>query len=315
MEIYPPQAQRSILARIFLSSEESRLRAGWRLLLHTLMTVGLIGILGLVVGTAAFVLAGPDPEAGRLEALLFSPAFNGLLSIAAFTLSTWVARRFLDRRSFASLGLRFDGRTVSDLAFGFALPGLLMGLIYIVEVSLGWISFEGWAWETAGPFEAAVGILGGLGLYIMVGYYEELMSRGYHLQNLLDGLNLPWAIFLSSSLFAVLHLGNPNASITSTVGILAAGYFLAYAWVRTRQLWLPIGLHIGWNFFQGTIFGFPVSGTTGFHLVRQSVSGPDLITGGLFGPEAGLIVLPALGLGAILISAYTRQRRPEAPPG
>jgi hypothetical protein len=151
-------------------------------------------------------------------------------------------------------------------------------------------------------------------LFIIVGYQEELLSRGYHLQNLVDGLNLPLGILLSSSVFALLHLGNPSADWVSTAGILFAGIFLAYAWVRTGKLWLPIGLHIGWNFFEGTIYGFPVSGTGGFHFIRQTVSGPKLVTGGGFGPEAGLVVIPALALGALAIWWYSRRRSVLMPP-
>ena len=82
--------------------------------------------------------------------------------------------------------------------------------------------------------------------------------------------------------------------------------FLAYGYLSTKQLWLPIGLHIGWNFFEGVGFGFPVSGLDIYHLTRITVSGPELWTGGAFGPEAGLILLPGLLLGTALIFAYAR---------
>ena len=81
-----------------------------------------------------------------------------------------------------------------------------------------------------------------------------------------------------------------------------------YGWLRTQQLWLPIGLHIGWNFFEGVIFGFPVSGTETFRILNHTVSGPSLLTGGDFGPEAGLILIPALALGTCLTWLYTRSR-------
>jgi hypothetical protein len=152
-------------------------------------------------------------------------------------------------------------------------------------------------------------MVGTLIVYVAVGYYEELLSRGYHLQNLADGLNLPLGLMLSSAVFSVAHLTNPGAKLLSVIGIFAAGFFLAYGWLRTRQLWIPIGLHIGWNFFQGTVFGFPVSGLGGFHLIRQTVAGPEVVTGGAFGPEAGLAGLAAMGIGAGLIWLYTRQRK------
>jgi hypothetical protein len=71
-----------------------------------------------------------------------------------------------------------------------------------------------------------------------------------------------------------------------------------------------MGLHLGWNFFEGPVFGFPVSGTSSFRLIRHTVDGPTTLTGGQFGPEAGLIVIPALLFGAALLWAYTRGRSP-----
>jgi membrane protease YdiL (CAAX protease family) len=92
----------------------------------------------------------------------------------------------------------------------------------------------------------------------------------------------------------------------AAAGLFLAGMFLAFAYTRTRQLWLPIGLHIGWNFFEGTVFGFPVSGLGLSGIIEHSVNGPVQFTGGAFGPEAGLVLLPALALGTILVYYYTR---------
>lgn len=142
--------------------------------------------------------------------------------------------------------------------------------------------------------------------FLLVGWNEEILSRGYHLQTLASGLNLFWGIVLSSAIFGVLHLSNPNATWSSAVGIFLAGMFLAYGYVRTHSLWLPIGLHIGWNTFEGVVFGFPVSGLKVYPLTRISVEGPELLTGGNFGPEAGLVVLPALLLGTLLVHWYPK---------
>ena len=235
-----------------------------------------------------------------------SPAI--VIELVSILIATSIARRFLDYRSFSSLGFHIDRSTVYDLIVGFLIPGLMMALIYLVEYVAGWTQFEGWSWQTVGAGQSASGLLNGLAVFALVGISEELRSRGYHLQNMIEGLNLHWALFLSSGIFSLLHLLNPSTSIMSTIGLLAAGYFLAYAWVRTRRLWLPIGLHIGWNFFEGNVFGFQVSGLDTFRLILHSPSGPELITGGPFGPEAGLIALPAMLLGAWLVKLYTRER-------
>lgn len=301
--------ERSLLAEIFVSPDEPRLRAGWRLLIHSLALLGLLFGVGVVVVFAGLMLGIVDFNFDPM-AIIESPLLSTLailLTVVLVTLVTWAARRFLDCRSFASLGLALERRTLPDLLFGFGLGGLLMGLIYAFESAMGWLAFEGWGWEMSGGW--LIKALAAFLLYVGVGYYEELLSRGYHLQNLAAGLNLPLGLFLSAVIFSALHLFNPpGPSISSVLGLLAAGYFLAYGWVRTRQLWISIGLHTGWNFFQGTFFGFAVSGMGGFHLIEQTVDGPELITGGAFGPEAGLASLAAMVLGAGCIWLYTRNR-------
>lgn len=296
----PPQShERSFFQTIFLSPEELRLRAGWRLLLHSIFY--LVILMTLSLGALLFYRL----ELGAIITSI-SPAI--MIELVSILSATYLARRFLDYRSFSSLGFQIDRSIVSDLFIGFLIPGLMMALIFLVEYTAGWIQFQGWSWQTVGMGQSVIGLLGGLAAFVMVGISEEIFSRGYHLQNLIEGLNLHWALFLSSSIFALMHFFNPSTSLMSTLGLLAAGYFLAYGWVRTRRLWLPIGLHIGWNFFEGNVFGFQVSGLDTFRLLLHTPSGPEYITGGTFGPEAGLIALPAMLLGAWLVKLYTHDR-------
>ena len=306
---------RGLLSRLLLSPGESRLRAGWRLLGHTALLVFSVAMLAAGVAIAIVVL-------GLLELGNFGEAalaLSTLISLPAITLATWIARRFLDRRSFRSLGLEQGPRWIIDLLVGVAIPVPLFALIFLFEAGMGWLEFQSWGWVERGLGAMAGGLLLTLLAFVAVGFYEELLFRGYYLQNLKDGTSVAVAVLVSSSVFGLAHLGNYHASPASTVGIFAAGLFLAYAWVRTRSLWLPIGIHIGWNFLQGPVFGFEVSGTPTPSLVQHSVNGPVLVTGGAFGPEAGLVVLPAMAIGAGLIWLYTRDRRkavhePAEPP-
>jgi len=305
----PTPPRRPILVRILFSPSERRFRAAWRLLLHTSLLFFL-----LLAFTLAIAVLTPSPSGpASVSPLSDSPSLilaSSLASLAAIALATWIARRALDHRSFLSLGFRFDRYTLPDLAVGFLIAGPIMGLIFLFEWAMGWVRVDGWACQGGTQLSTLLGLLSSMVLWISVGIQEELLSRGYHLQNLADGLNLPWGLFLSSAIFGGLHLANPNATWLAALGVMASGYLLAFGWLRTRRLWLPIGLHIGWNFFEGTVFGFPVSGTGGFSLLRQTAAGPTLLTGGAFGPEAGLVVLPALALGAALLWAYTRRQLP-----
>ena len=294
-----PPRKRRILTRIFISPEERRLRAGWRLLIQTLLW--LVLMFGLVI------------LFGFISGRLFS---NGLIlsviaSLFAVTISVFLARKVLDRRSIVSLGLKTDLRALWDLLVGIGIAAAMMAFIYALEWAFGWLSFEGFAWQNQSMDAVLIGTLEMLLIFVLVGWEEELLSRGYHLQNLASGINLPWGVILSSLIFALMHLGNPNVSVMAVLGLIAAGFFLAFGYLRTRQLWLPIGLHIGWNFFEGTVFGFQVSGLDIYRLIEQTVQGPQIFTGGEFGPEAGLVLIPGLALGVALIYVYSGIRNPR----
>jgi membrane protease YdiL (CAAX protease family) len=228
------------------------------------------------------------------------------------TASVYISRRWLDRRSFSSLGLRWDRTALKDIGVGFLIAGVLTGTMFLIEWAGGWLEFQGVSWQVEPASQVIAGMLVMFVVFIAVSWQEELLHRGYWLQNVEEGASLLWGVLVSSAFFSLTHLANPNFTAAAVLGLFAGGVFLAYGYTRTRQLWLPIGLHTGWNFFEGPVFGFQVSGITGTPtLIRQSVSGPEWITGGLFGPEAGLVLLPGLLVGALLVNRYTRNRDPQ----
>ena len=231
-----------------------------------------------------------------------------IIQSLAFILSVYLARRFLDKRSFESLGLKLNKHAFPSILAGIGITFVQMSLIYILMLGFGWLTFEGFAWTADSITHVIRETTLFLVFFILTGWSEEILSRGYHLQTIASGLNLFWGVLLSSTIFGALHFYNPDATWVSTFGIFIAGLFFAYAYIRTKQLWLPIGLHIGWNFFEGVVFGFPVSGLDIYPLLRIKVTGPVLWTGGAFGPEAGLVMLPSLVVGGILIFLYTKNR-------
>jgi membrane protease YdiL (CAAX protease family) len=298
-------SKRPFLDNLFFSPDERRLRAGWRLAIHTI-GYNILLICAAIPFSIPIMLMGISPQ---------NLLLNQAIALFAITPSVFLARHFLDKRSLTSLGLKIDLWILLDILAGIIITFFMMGLIYLIEWSIGWLSFDGFAWETDAISKVILGSLQYLGIFILVGWNEELLFRGYRLQNITDGLNPFWGILLSSLWFGIAHLGNPNteAKVFVAGGILLAGVFLASGYITTRQLWLPIGLHIGWNFFEGVGFGFPVSGIDIYHLVRITISGPDLWTGGGFGPEAGLVLIPGLIVGAALVFVYARFiRKPNA---
>lgn len=303
-----PAETRTWIQKIFVSEDETRLRAGWRLLLQTLFMV----IIGncLIIPLIVYIILGGAPTLDlnnpNISKEILLPL--QLIETLMITSSIYLARRFLDKRSFGSLGVDLNPQALMDVMAGISIAFAIMGLIYAVESSLGWVKFEGFAWEADSAFMATSStLIFGL-IFILTGWSEELISRGYHLQNLTDGMGKFWGVMISSAIFGLAHITNPNATWIAALDIFLAGLFFAYAFLRTGALWLGIGLHIGWNFFEGVIFGFPVSGLDTYHLIWHQVQGPEIWTGGAFGPEAGLIVLPALAIGTVLIYLYTMKK-------
>jgi len=301
----PGIEKRPFFRKIFLSADEPRLRAGWRLLVQTLLLLVLSACLAIPLGISILVM----------KLSIDSPwvmLLSQLVELGAIGASVFLARHFLDRRSITSLGTGLNRWTALDLGIGFGIALVMMATVFLLQLALDWITFEGFAWQSDSIVDVLVNVVLFFVIFVLVGWNEELLSRGYHLQTLASGLNLAWGVMLSSAIFGILHIFNPGANWVSSLGIFFAGLFLALGYLRTRQLWLPIGLHLGWNFCEGVLFGFPVSGLDIYPLIRITVTGPELWTGGRFGPEAGLIMLPALALGSLLIFVYTLSRQNQA---
>jgi CAAX protease family protein len=298
---------RSFLARLFLSPDQARLRAGWRLLIQTILLFIFIGCVGIPLVILLLAL-DPSllPSISQINPVTL--LFSVVIEFFAITISVFLAVRFLDKRSLESLGLKLSLQIILDILMGIGIAFVQMGFIYAAMLGFGWLTFEGFAWQFDPIRVVILNVLVFFVVFIFTGWNEELLSRGYHLQTIARSLNLFWGVILSSAAFGLLHLRNPNATWVSAAGIFFAGVYLAYGYIRTKQLWLSMGLHLGWNFFEGVVFGFPVSGLDIYALTRIKVHGPELWTGGAFGPEAGLIVLPSLVLGGFLIYLYTRMR-------
>lgn len=298
---------------IFWNSNQQRLRAGWRIVICFIVMVLLTVIISTIGGTIAGVLFGFDQ---LVNVTIGSPlgAFFTTLTLVATLLTLFIMARWIDRRPFWEYTGRINPQWWLDLAAGLLLGVLLMALIFAVQLLLGWVTVTGtFVSGSIEPFLLSITLP--LITFLAVGIYEELIVRGYLLTNLAEGLHgagigaqgatlIAWGI--SSVVFGILHALNPNATLISTFNLMLAGLFLGLAYILTGSLALPIGLHIAWNFAQGNLFGFPVSGNTGDTATVLAIAqgGPDLITGGAFGPEAGLIGIAAMLLGSGLIVAY-----------
>ncbi|MCD6163826.1 MAG: CPBP family intramembrane metalloprotease, partial [Candidatus Odinarchaeota archaeon] len=184
-----------------------------------------------------------------------------------------------------NLGLKTHKKNVLDFILGIFVGVFMISTVFVTEINLGLIRIE---------INSKINIgylVYGLLASLSVAFMEELVFRGYLFQNALLSLSENQAILISSIVFGLMHVFNPNVNFLAMIVISIIGALLAICYLKTQGLHFPIGLHFTWNFFEGYIYGFPISGNKVEGILVTIVKGPAWLTGGNFGPEGGLIGL------------------------
>jgi len=273
--------------RVFFA--EGKLRPVWRFLLSIPMV-----LLALVVAEAlaGFVFAGAGQRGAVFAAQLFALA----LLLAAFKLLT----SLLDRRPLGSVGLAFCGCWYLEFGMGLGIGALMILSVGALEQFLGMAHFTV---NSASPGQFLGWGVGLLVFLLVAATDEELIFRGYAFQRLADTLGAAPAVALFSGAFGLVHLRNPDHTWLSTLNTMLVGVPLAVAYLRTRALWLPVGIHLAWNYVQGYGLGLPVSGIRmPFSFFRAEVGGSELLTGGRYGPEGGLLATGVILAATVYLS-------------
>jgi membrane protease YdiL (CAAX protease family) len=288
-----------MIKNLFFNQVENRLRTGWRILIFLTIFLVIAKILNVLVK----LIGGPPDN------IILSELTKGIFLIVVSTISVILSRKFIDKRSLISFGLDFKQYGITDLIIGLIISGLMISMIFLFNIIMGYIEIESFGFHNILINTVFTFLLWLLIIGVSVSWFEELTFRGYLLQNLNDGIGIKWAVLLSSIIFGLLHLLNPNATILSGIIIILITFILVLGWLRTGQLWISFGLHAGWNFFMGPVFGFPVSGMLEDSFFKLKINGPDWITGGEFGPEGGYLVLPIIGIGIVILFILTKNRK------
>ena len=275
------------LANVFLA--DGTLRPIWRCFLSVVLVI----LAHEVASLAAGEVQGVTPWIAAKYALYF------LFELAALLGAFEIMTRVFERKPLAVVGLAFHPAWVKELCAGLGLGGIMMGLVGVAEALLALTRFA--PRPLAATSELAYG--GGLFLILFISATnEELVFRGYPFQKLVEALGPTGAVALASVCFGLMHLGNPDHTLFSTVNTMLVGVPLSIAYLRTRALWMPVGIHLAWNYVQGFILGLPVSGfRLPVTLLNPRVHGGAWLTGATYGPEGGLLcTLVVVGAGLFL---------------
>lgn len=314
-----PRTVPSPVARFFL--------ALLRVVLYLIGYGVVLLVISFVLAMAAGILAGAgvielppiEPGIAPLDVesavellapyLLPLAVLSGLYTLAY----TWAFMRLVERRPLRSLGLWFRAGWFADFARGGGLAILILAIVFAFSLITGSIRVEGLARPAPETTSVLGYLLGAIIGFFFVGLYEEVMFRGYILQRLAEGAGRPLAIIISAVVFAFLHVFNPGSDPFGIFNTTIIGVLLSVLYFRTGSLWMPVGFHFAWNFFLGYVYSMPVSGLPLHGLLDVTEVDPQSrVSGGSYGPEAGLACTIALAIwGAWLIWRRTGRRSRE----
>jgi membrane protease YdiL (CAAX protease family) len=271
--------------RKILRNDQGQLRNGWWILIF---------IAVFLTSQLAY-----HPVSKGLQQLGVDRSSLSPLPVIFVLAVTWICLR-LRRQPLSAVGLRFDAKWLRYVLYGTAFGSLQMLAVATLIFATGGVRFS------VDPAHGLAALASGAWVFVWVAVLEELLFRGFVFQRLVDGIGAPFALLLMGALFAVAHWGNPGmegstefwASIDTALG----GILLGLAYLRTGSLALPIGMHFGWNWVQGSCLGFDVSGLhqAGW-LLPQLLDKPQWLSGGAFGPEASIFAVVVDAMAVLLL--------------
>jgi Predicted metal-dependent membrane protease len=275
------------------------IRQGW---LRALVFILVFLAAAVAVGTIAVLMlpAENDSSAGMLNQDFVVILLSAVLAIG---LSAGF-RKFVDRRSVESMGFSWR-RYQHHAAVGFLLGAALLGMGTLILYFTGHLQWNAVQFHTGDLFISLV-------LMMLVALGEEMVFRGYVLRNLMKSFNKWVALVIAALLFCLAHVGNPGLTVPAVINLLLGGLLLGINYIYTRNLWFALMFHLSWNFLQGPVLGYAVSGLTLRSVLEVEMRGPDWVTGGAFGFEGSVVAMGVMGvaLGALVL-VYERKYNSE----
>ncbi|MCD7033471.1 CPBP family intramembrane metalloprotease [Metabacillus sp. GX 13764] len=287
-------------------NKEGKVRSGWKILLSFLLMQVLTGILLIPAVLPGLIMQGTSEGPGfQLEIdmgkLMENPSIKLGVMIAQLiaTLLTLLIFLKAEKRKWRELGITSIRTQGKNLGFGLAAGGGSILAITAILAATGQVQLT----ARMGGNGLWTEVLMGFIAYIIVAANEELYFRGYVVSTLSQSRSLPLIYIGSALIFCAAHLSNPNVHLLGIINIFLIGLLFSYMMIKTGTLWMPFGYHLMWNFTQGSVIGFPVSGLPPEGLF--SVHAADSIwTGGSFGVEASIWTTVMIAAGFFLTKVF-----------
>jgi membrane protease YdiL (CAAX protease family) len=290
-------------------NKEGKVRSGWKIaaVLGVFFAITLVigGIIGII--TSVFIISGGNFDLNTMNytdaGLKMMDNLNKILLFIQEIILIFipiVAWKYVIKRPLSNMGFTPFKKDRKDFVVGLLFGIVSITIVFVALLLTGNAVVE--SWKPQFTSDTIIYLV----IFTLVGFAEEIFGRGYVMSVLRQTRNVPAIVLISSIIFALMHGGNAGIGILPLINLTLVGILFAYMYLKSGNIWMCIGYHITWNYFQGNVFGFKVSGTAPAGLISTTYPSNNIFNGGNFGPEGGLFVTAIILLGLLYVRYYYR---------
>ena len=298
----------------FFKNKYNDIWAGWKILIVLvtfIITFLILNIIISIVYSAIFIIFTGNYDITTVTQMILRDntflLINGVIQNLAMIFSVILFWKVFDKKPLKNIGLSSFKHGAKDFVYGLILGAVAISVIFVVFLLSGQITVKN---DFLNPNFSWL-LLTDLILMIFVGFGEEIFSRGYCM-SVLRKSNMYLIFIIPNLIFSLLHISNDFFSFIPLINIFFIGILFSLMFYRRQNIWMPIGYHITWNYFQGSVFGLPVSGYNASGLYTSELIGYNIFNGGGFGPEGGLIVTFLAIVSIVVFYFLTKNKAAES---
>jgi len=288
-------------------NKEGKIRSGWKIVSVTLMIFVAIMLISMIIGFVVNVIFITS-DGTNLDSITLARKTKQVQTNLQLTLlfiqelvmiiAPMIAWKYVIKRPLSNMGLSPIKINIKELYVGLLFGAVSMSIVFFILIVSGNAVVKSWT-----P-HFSLDTLIYLSLFIFVGFAEEIYGRGFVMSALRQTRSVPVVVIVSSIIFALLHSANSGIGMVPYVNLVLVGILLSYIYIKSGNIWMCIGFHITWNYFQGNVFGFLVSGTETKGIITTTYEQNNIINGGAFGPEGGFIVTAVILVSFLFVRLY-----------
>lgn len=285
-------------------------RSGWKIALTLMLMILLSSIASIFVGIilgVIMVINSIALDSNGVIAVESNPIFFSVSIIVqniALIGSTMIIWKAFEKKKVKFMGIINLKEGYKELGLGLLLGSVTITVVAVILSFMGQVRLVNSLSKPNISYQLILGLIA----FIAVGFGEEIFGRAYCMTVLKQTRNKYAVIAISSAIFAAMHLANSGISFLALINLFLVGAIFGYMFMKSGNVWMPIGFHITWNYFQGYILGFEVSGNEVVGLYKLQNVGNNFINGGAFGPEGGIVVTVILIITFFIVGAYYRDK-------